>query len=193
MTKRQYRNTVQAEIATLTRERIINAALELAAEQWIDLVTLEMIAERAQVTVQTIFRHFGSKDGLIAAAGRTANDRAIAQREEAVAGDTPSAIRNLSAHYEVVGDRLIRLLAQEERYPQLRDLLQEGRDKHQAWVERVFAPYLSQRTGDDRTRLLAELMALGDVYMWKLLRRDRQLSEEQYRLALGELMNKLLG
>jgi AcrR family transcriptional regulator len=193
MAKRQYRNTVQAEIATLTRERIINAALVLVEEQWIDQVTLEMVAEHAQVTVQTIFRHFGSKDGLIAAAGRAANDRAIVQRDEAVAGDIASAIKNLSDHYEVVGDRVIRLMAQEERYPQLHALLREGRVKHQGWVERVFAPYLSQRTGDDRTRLLAELMLLGDVYTWKLLRRDMGLDEEQYRIALDELLNKLLG
>lgn len=192
MAKRQYRNTVQAEIAAVTRERIITAALKLATEHLIDQITLEMIAEHAQVTTQTILRHFGSKDGLIAEVGRVANERAIAQRNEAETGDILGAVNNLAVHYEAVGNHAIRLLAQEERYPQLQPLLQEGRIKHREWVERVFVPYLSQRIGDDRVRLFAQLVALCDVYTWKLLRRDSGLSQEQYKVALSELLTLLL-
>ncbi len=193
MAKRQYRNTVQAEVAALTRERIITSAFELEGSHLIDQITLEMVAERAQVTVQTILRHFGSKDGLVVAVGRLANDRAIAYRDGAVADDIPGAVNNLAVHYEAVGDRVIRLLAQEERYPQLQALLQEGRVKHREWVERVFATHLSQGSGDNQVRLLAQLIALCDVYTWKLLRRDGGLSEEQYRVALSELLNALVG
>lgn len=193
MAKRQYRNTAQAEIAALTRERIMNAALALLQDQWIDQITLEMVAKRAQVTVQTVLRHFGSKESLLVAAGRVANERAIDSREEVVIGDLSGAANNLSDHYEAVGDRVVRLLAQEERYPQLQSLLQQGRVKHREWVERVFAPYLSRRTDDDQERLLAQLIALCDVYTWKLVRRDAGLSQEQYKVALTELLSALLG
>jgi AcrR family transcriptional regulator len=192
MAKRKYRNTVQAEVATLTRERIVNATIALVGEHLIDQITLEMIAELSQVTAQTILRHFGSKDGLIAAAGRAANDRATTQRDEAAVGDIAGAVNNLIFHYEAVGDRVIRLLAQEERYPQLQPLLQEGRMKHREWVERVFAPYLGQRSGDEQMRLLAQLVTLCDVYTWKLMRRDAGLSEAQYGVALCELLTALL-
>jgi AcrR family transcriptional regulator len=193
MAKRPYRNTVQAEIATLTRERIVMAAFELEASHLIDQITLDMVAERAQVTVQTILRHFGSKEGLVLAVGRLANDSAIAHRDEVALGNIPGAVNTLAVHYEAVGDRVFRLLAQEERYPQLQVLLQEGRVKHREWVERVFGPHLSQRFGDDQVRLLAQLVALCDVYTWKLLRRDGGLSQEQYRVALSELLTALVG
>lgn len=193
MAKRQYRNTVQAEIATLTRERIMSAALALLSNHWIDQITLEMVAEHAQVTVQTILRHFGSKESLLVAAGRVANERAVDSRAEVAVDDLAGAVHNLSVHYEAVGDRVFRLLAQEESYPQLKTLLQEGRMTHREWVERVFAPHLRQHVNDDQRRLLAQLITLCDVYTWKLLRRDAELSEEQYELALYELLSALLG
>jgi AcrR family transcriptional regulator len=192
MAKRQYRNTVQAEIATRTRERIIMAALALEPDHLIDQITLEMVAEHAQVTVQTILRHFGTKDGLVAAVGQVANEQTAAQRAEAPIGDIAGAVNNLTIHYEAVGDRVMRLLAQEARYPQLQTLLQAGRVLHRQWVERVFGPYLNQRSGDDEQRLLAQLVALCDVYTWKLLRRDSGLSQAQYEVALNELLTALL-
>jgi AcrR family transcriptional regulator len=138
--RRKYRNTAQAEIAALIRQRIIQAGLALFAEQWIDLVTLDQIAKRAGVTVQTLLRHFGSKEGLGAAVDRAANEAAAQQRAEVGVGDIEGAVDNLIEHYEQIGDRVIRMLAQEERYPQLRDFMPEGRSAHDRWVRRVFAP-----------------------------------------------------
>jgi len=40
----------------------------------------------------------------------------------------------------------------------------------------VFASTLTGREGDEGTRRLAEVIALTDVYVWKVLRRDRVLS-----------------
>ncbi len=191
MPNRKYRNTAQAEIAALTRQRIIQAALTLFAEQWIDAVTLDQVAERAGVTVQTILRHFGSKESLGVQAGRAANDAAINQRAEVTAGDIPGAVDNLVQHYEAVGDRVLRLLAQEERFHQLQGILQEGRIAHQHWVQRVFAPLIDRQKPDQRERLTAQLVAVCDVYIWKLLRRNMGFSVEQYQATLHEMVVKL--
>ena len=188
MPKRKYRNTVQAEIATRTRERIMQAALALFAEHWIDDVTLDQVAERAGVTVQTVLRHFGSKEGLGAEVGRAANDVAISQRAEVVDGDIPGAVDNLVQHYEEVGDRVIRLLAQEERYPQLQELLLEGRLEHRHWVNRVFGSLAKQLTPEQRERLMTQLIVVCDVYVWKLYRRDMSLSVDQYRATLLDMI-----
>jgi hypothetical protein len=94
-------------------------------------------------------------------------------------------------HYEVIGERLLRVLAQEGRYPELDILMNEGRRGQRAWVERVFGPFLPQ--GDaERERLVAQLIALCDVYMWKLLHLDNGLSREQTELALNEMLTALL-
>src|SRR5262249_23241990 len=124
--KRHYRGSVQAEVAALSRQRIIEATLMLYGEQWIDEMTLDQIPKRAGVTVQTIIRHFGSREQLLAAAGRAGVDQGQQQRDEAPVGDVAGAVRNLLEQYEVIGERLLRVLAQEGRYPELDILMNEG-------------------------------------------------------------------
>ncbi|ACK74132.1 transcriptional regulator, TetR family (plasmid) [Gloeothece citriformis PCC 7424] len=51
----------------LTRQRLINAALELFASQGVTQTTTKQIAELAQVNEITLFRHFGNKHGLLLA------------------------------------------------------------------------------------------------------------------------------
>jgi hypothetical protein len=67
-----------------------------------------------------------------------------------------------------------------------------GRTMHREWCARVFAPALEGRAGVERTRRLAQLVAICDVYSWKLLRRDAGLSRRQTELALVELLEPLL-
>jgi AcrR family transcriptional regulator len=49
------------------RERVIRAALELAAEGGYDVVQMRDVATRAQVALGTIYRYFPSKDALLLA------------------------------------------------------------------------------------------------------------------------------
>jgi hypothetical protein len=44
-----------------------------------------------------------------------------------------------------------------------------------------------------RRRGLAELVAICDVYVWKILSRDLRLGREQTELALGEMIHALRG
>ncbi len=50
-----------------TRQRLINAALELFTSQGVTETTTRQIAELAQVNEVTLFRHFGNKHGLLLA------------------------------------------------------------------------------------------------------------------------------
>ena len=86
------------------RERVIDAALQLAAEGGYDAVQMRDVAARAQVALGTIYRYFSSKDHLLAAAqvelwretakrfeqrppeGATAADRVVALLERAMRG-----------------------------------------------------------------------------------------------------------
>jgi TetR/AcrR family transcriptional regulator, cholesterol catabolism regulator len=49
------------------RERVIRAALDLAAEGGYDAVQMRDVAQRAEVALGTIYRYFPSKDALLAA------------------------------------------------------------------------------------------------------------------------------
>src|SRR6516165_6444535 len=66
--KRTYRLGVRAEATAETARSILRATIELYAERFYDQVSLEDIAERAGITVQTLIRRFGSKEELISAA-----------------------------------------------------------------------------------------------------------------------------
>jgi AcrR family transcriptional regulator len=50
-----------------TRQRLLNAALELFVSQGVTETTTRQIAERAEVNEVTLFRHFGNKHGLLLA------------------------------------------------------------------------------------------------------------------------------
>ena len=56
--KRAYRMGARAEAAEETRRRIEGATVALFLERYLDQITLEDIAERAEVSVQTVLRHW---------------------------------------------------------------------------------------------------------------------------------------
>src|SRR5215211_5145466 len=191
--KRPYRMGARAEAAAETGRRILEAVIELHRERFFDQVSLEDIAQRAGVTVQTVIRRFGSKEHLIEAAAEEGKRQVVRQRDQAPVGDVEGAVQNLVDHYEEWGESALRLLAQEERVAAFRSVTDAGRALHHEWVERTFAPLLAERTGAARRRLLAELVAICDVYFWKLLRRDLGLSHQQTQLALTETILALKG
>ena len=128
---------------------------------------------------------------ILSAAGQEAYARAMQRRSETPVGDIVGAVRTMVVHYEVAGTRLLRALVQEERDPQFHVIVDAGRVAHRQWVERVFAPFLVTQEERKRERLLAQLVAITDVYTWKLLRRDSGLSREQTELALQEMIEAL--
>jgi len=190
MPKRPYRGTTQAEVAALSRRRIIDAALELYITSWMDEVTLQQIAERAGVTVQTVLRHFGSKSGLEDAIWASIVADTNRDRIEVATGDIPGAVEYLIQHYESIGDYNIRFLSQEQRYPSLQTFMEAGRTFHRQWVGRVFAPYLP--TEQARERFVPQLVAVCDVYVWKLLRRDMGMTVDQYRDRLLDMIDAII-
>jgi AcrR family transcriptional regulator len=183
----------RAEAAEATRDRILDAAVATFWELDGDGVSLDAVAQRAGVTVQTVIRRFGGRDGLFAAAARREVDRVRSQRDEAPVDDVAGAVRILTDHYERLGDRVLLLLAEEHRVPGLDVVVDTGRVYHRGWCERVFGSALAGRAGVNRDRRLAQLVAVCDVYTWKLLRRDAGLSRRQTERALVELLEPLTG
>lgn len=190
--RRSYRMGVRAEAMAETGRRILEATINLGPELLSDQATLDDVAAQAGVTVQTVLRRFSSKEGLISAAAEEVRSRVWSQRNEAPVGDIAGAVRNLVEHYEETGDNTLRMLAQEDRYPAIRAHTDMGRAGHYEWVERTFAPFLEEISGQERERLRAGIIAICDLYVWKILRRDLGLGREQTELALVEMLTALL-
>jgi AcrR family transcriptional regulator len=186
---RPYRMRARAEAAAATRGRILRAVLDLHVERFHDQITLDDVAGRAGVTVQTVLRHFGTRDRLVAAAAEQATSEVLAQRSSAPVGDVDGAVENLLDHYEEWGRSAMRLLAQEERVPQLRAVADGGRAAHYAWVERTFGPFLTESD----PLLRPKLIALTDVFTWKLLRLDLGLDRTATAAALASMIRAVIG
>jgi AcrR family transcriptional regulator len=191
-TSRAYAMTTRAESAAQTGERILDAAVELFWERPTDRLSLEDVASRADVSVQTVIRRFGGKEGVLVAAVEREGQRVEAQRGTAPVGDVAAAVRVLVDHYEEMGEGVLLMLAAEPQFPGLTPIIERGRLVHRQWCGRVFAPSLEPRRGVDRTRLLAQLVAVCDVQTWQLLRRDGRLSRRQTERALIELLDPLM-
>lgn len=174
-----------------TGTRILDAVTELFAERPYAQLTLTAVAERAGVSVQTVIRRFGDKDALVSAAATRERNAVAAQRDQAPPGDLTAIVATLIDHYESEGRIALRLLAEEETSPVLAALTEQGRALHRTWCARVFDPWLADTTGAGRSRLLAQLVAVCDVYTWKLLRLDAGLSRRQTQLAVHELLAPL--
>jgi hypothetical protein len=103
-------------------------------------------------------------------------------------GDVRGAVENLVGHYEERGDVALRWLAEEERNPFLGEIVERGRELHREWVASTFAGQLEPARGDGGRLRLAQLVAVTDVYMWKLLRRDMRLSRAETERAIVGLI-----
>src|SRR5512135_1546903 len=80
--RRPYRMQARAEAAAATAERILDAATEIFWETPVDQISMDDVARRAGVTVQTVIRRFGGKGGLMAAAAAREAERVRRQRDE---------------------------------------------------------------------------------------------------------------
>jgi len=168
---RRYAQSARAESTEATGQRIVEAFLARLLEQWLDEITLDQVAEDAGVTVQTVVRRFGGKEGLLASAVEVFAERVLAQRA-APPGGIDRLVDNLLADYEKTGDGIIRLLALEGRHPAVEPVLELGRAEHRRWVSGAFGETLRKLEPPARQRALDVLVIVTDVYTWKLLRRD---------------------
>jgi AcrR family transcriptional regulator len=200
--KRPYKKVARAKAQERTRETLLQAAAEeVERDRWTQ-TSLESVAERAGVTKQTALRHFGSKQGLLDAVISRTSSTVVKERAEAPIGDIPGAVANLVRHYERYGDIVLRMLPYRdavvrvigsEHLSSLRRVVDRGHELHEDWVLRTFAPQLADLEPSVRRRRLAQLVAVCDVYVWKVLRRDLDLDTTQVEAALIEMLERLLG
>jgi AcrR family transcriptional regulator len=187
---RTYTMTARAEAAERTRVGILDAAVRLAGPRRLADISLDDFANEAGVSVQTVLRRFGSRAGLIEAATLHAIEE-IHEERRAPVGDVAAAVDVVVDHYELRGDGVILLLAQEPTDPQVRRITDNGRRLHREWVETVFAPYLPDSDAM-RTRLVDLLAVATDVYTWKQLRRDRGLDRATTTQRIHDLVAALI-
>jgi len=185
---RAYVQRDRARAAQANTERILEAALELFAEQPFDRITLAEVADRAGVGVQTVVRRVGTKDGLVRAVNGWVLPQVGAARGDPVSPDPEHVAAAVARQYERWGALIDRTLRQEDVSPALAEGADGGRRAHREWIDAAFADELRALPPARRRRLRAQLVAVCGVELWHVLRRDEGLSAAAARAAVADLI-----
>ena len=181
----------RAQAIEETRHQIIDAATALFGQRPFDLVSLADVARASDLALATVVRQFETKEQLFAATVTDASRVLDAQIAGMPANDPAASVRRGLDGYERFGDAIVRLLAQEDRVPLIREVIEHGRREHAKWVNRAFSDVLERLDTRARKRRFAQLMAATDVLFWKVLRRDLGLSRRETEQAITEIVERL--
>lgn len=188
---RPYRQVARAASTEETRSRVVAAFDAAMQDRPMDDITLDQIARAAGTTRQTVIRLFGGKEGLVEAFVEHFAQGVKRRRVMPANAQPRSVTAALFEDYEEIGDFVIRMLAQEERHPVLSLWHNIGRATHRAWIASSFAAHLPPEP-DARDAMVTQLVIAGDVYTWKLLRRDMRLSVTAAQSIMTSMFSKLL-
>ena len=177
---RTYDSSKRKAQAEARRTLMLKCAAQLLADSGTDEFRLEDVAQAAGVSVQTILRAFGSKDGLVI---KTLEFEAPSALDMSVYDnirieDVGDMIRTMFQVYDKIGDLVIHALAHEHRSPEFQKSLDVGRAFHKGWIADACDIHIAKRPPDERAAMFHALLAATDIYVWKILRRDEGLSLE---------------
>jgi AcrR family transcriptional regulator len=182
--KRTYTMGARSEAVLQTRRRILTAVFDLSQARRIADISLSDVAAEAEVSVQTVLRQFGSRDGLLDATAGFASEVYAEERATPV-GDIDSAVRVIVEHYELRAPTALLLLSQEED-PRVGPIVAHAKLLHRKWVRAAFAPFIDDASTEDL------LVVATDVYTWKLLRRDAGHTRDQTEQRINRLVRAVL-
>lgn len=187
---RSYSMEKRTESANLTEKKILKGLFDTWLENSLHDITLDKVAQRSGVTVRTILRKFGSKEGLFDAALKGDIGEMASRKNRTEAGNLESIMDTLMEEYEATGKAGIRTLALEHELTQAAELIAKGRRVHWAWCARVFAPYMIGLDAENQHQMVGALYVETDINCWKLLRIDFSFSEAETRQIM---LTKLKG
>lgn len=185
--------TQRASAAAATGDRILDAATARYAALPYERMRLEDVAADAGVTTQTVIRRFGSKAQLVVSVAERGLARIAEARAAQPTTDPAATLDDLVAHYRVWGALILKVYSEASHIEGMREIAAAGRAYHIGWCERAFAGHLPPGLGPrERTRRIAQIVAICDATTWRILNDEFALDDEQIGLALSELLSPLL-
>lgn len=192
ISRRPYKKVAREQSQQRTRDALLDAASnEFIEGNWLK-ASLDSLSAKAGVTKQTLLRHFGSKDGLLAQALMHSGRQIRDQRWSTPTSDIGGAVENLLDHYEEWGERSLRIGAWLSGPPMLAMISRAARQVHYEWVEYAFALWLDGLDEEHWTQRRAALIAICDVHTWSLLSHDLGLDRAQIHAILADLIERLV-
>ncbi len=186
---RKYSMTKRTDSSKKTNDSIIRATENLLANGPLDKVTLPAIAKGANVTVQTVMRHMGSREGCLKAVAKIVAQRIDSQRGHVKPGDIDSAISDLMEHYESDSTLILNLLDQASKGENFaKKMAEKGRRYHRNWVIQLFNPLVDIKKQEN----VDALVIATDIYVYKLMRLDMGRSFKKTKSIINYLVRGIL-
>jgi AcrR family transcriptional regulator len=159
---RRYQQGRRKEAAAETRARIVRATFDLHAEQGMVGTTMKQIAERAEVSVGSVYNHFPSYDEAILACGAYAfslgPEPSTALFEDV--NEVAERVRRLACAVFAQFERLRAfgyVAAEQDRLPVLKGFVEQERAQRLS----LAAAALGEPQAGERARTLAALLDHG--------------------------------
>jgi AcrR family transcriptional regulator len=186
---RGYRQSRRGESTEETRQRIVQACFDLHAEQGIAATTMKQIAERAGVSVGSVYNHFPTYDDAIRACGAHAFGLGPMPSGDLFEGVAAQGerVRRLALAFYRFFDRLRAfgyVQAEQELLPVLKPFVEDEKQLRHALA-------LAALGGADPDRA-ATLAALLDHGTYQALR-AQGLDADQSAARIAEVANAWLG
>ena len=187
---RPYRQTARADAQDARRHAALDAVWRLWTHQGFAAVTLQAVADEAGLSLKSVVRYFGTKEGLLRACMEVSVAREEGERDAPV-GDVAAVAAVLGARYEQAADWIVRNAEIEFRYPIMAEWLGRARRSHREWLGRAFAPWLPAE-GPERERRLHALSMATELRGWWTARVALGASHEDAVAAMACLLGALV-
>lgn len=167
MSTRKYRSELREAQARATRDKILDALVEVLAEG-VDTLSIPAVAERAGVSVGTVYRHFGDKAGLLKAliphAGRRTGVEVDSIPE--TMAEVDEVVRKVFVHFENTDDLMRAAFASRIG----RDVRVQGSPERLELLEKTFGRVVPDLKGEQLGHLarLALILTTSEAYQqWR--------------------------
>jgi AcrR family transcriptional regulator len=180
---RPYESPTRREHAELTRQRILDALIELMVDERPATISIPAVARRANVSVRTVYHHFATKEALFDALPEAAR-----QRTGGVDLPEPQSPRELADGMRVAYDYLERnaALFNAVRVSEVDARVRGGIDRRNAArIEQALKPVTDRLDDEAGLRLCAVIGALASNDTYRTLTRRFGLSQDEAAEAVG--------
>jgi TetR/AcrR family transcriptional regulator of autoinduction and epiphytic fitness len=182
--------------AARTRDAVVEALLSLLDDGNFR-PTARQVADRAGVSLRSVYVHFDDLEDLFTAAAHRHFER-VRELIERIPDQGPLATRidlftrQRERIHEVSAQVRRAAVLQEPFSPALAEVLALARKLSRAEIELVFGSELKRRQGTDRERLAIELDMLSSASVWETLRLHYDRSADEARQIVAETLQACL-